>query len=208
MRRDSAAHPGRRQAGGLEDGGGYGEAWRESRKEVKQEGLPRDDDYDDGAGGGACWVVFVCATAQYPVSGLTAPLPLLLFRFLLLLRLLLIVFLVRVLPSLSRSRVSFNAIFSLSLAVPDADAVLGLSPVTYRAQVSFRCHAFALRLEALTSLHFLVRHAHCASLSSLPFYFSARFLLSLEKRFEMPTYILCNSIYIYVTRFNLLLISN
>lgn len=78
------------------------------------------------------WVVFVCATAQYPVSGLTAPLPLLLFRLLLLPFLpLLIAFLARLFTVLSFHRVSFNAVFSLSLVVPGGDAVLDLSPVTY-----------------------------------------------------------------------------
>lgn len=77
-------------------------------------------------------MVFVCATAQYPVSGLTAPLPFLLFPLLLLPFLpLLIAFLARLFSILSFHRVSFNAVFSLSLAVPGSDVVLGLSPMTY-----------------------------------------------------------------------------
>lgn len=71
-------------------------------------------------GGCGAGVVFVCATAQYPVGGLTAPSSLLLFRRFLRPGLL-IMLLAAVLPR--RSRVSFNAAFSLSLAVPDGDAV-------------------------------------------------------------------------------------
>lgn len=78
------------------------------------------------------WMVFVCATAQYPVSGSTDPLPLLLFRLLLLPFLPLhIASLTRPFTVLSFHHVSFNAAFSLSLTVPGGEALLDLSPVTY-----------------------------------------------------------------------------
>lgn len=112
-------------------------------------------------------MVFVCATAQYPVGGLTAPSPRLFFFF--------VGRSVGLLgagasyrascrgspsflhprapcppPIPRRSRVSFNAVFSLSRPVPDGDVVSGLSPVTQarrRRSRSLR-HAFALRPDA------------------------------------------------------------
>lgn len=68
-------------------GKGKNEIGGEGRGEerFRREDFPSNDDDDDD--GGSAWlglgVVFVCATAQYPVSGLTAPLPLFLFRSLL-----------------------------------------------------------------------------------------------------------------------------
>lgn len=69
----------------------------------------------------------------------------------------------------SHSRVSFNALSSLSLAVPDGDAVLSSVTSDLCAKISFRCHAFALRLEVSVVLHFLGCHAFARM--ALPFFF-------------------------------------
>lgn len=70
----------------------------------------------------------------------------------------------------SHSRVSFNALSSLSLAVPDGDAVLSSVTSDLCAKISFRCHAFALRLEVSVVLHFLGCHAFARM--ALPFFFT------------------------------------
>lgn len=84
----------------------------------------------------------------------------------------------------SHSRVSFNALSSLSLAVPDGDAVLSSVTSDLCAKISFRCHAFALRLEVSVVLHFLGCHAFARM--ALPFFlffspFVNQFISSLRK---------------------------
>lgn len=110
------------------------------------------------------WVVFVCATVQYPVSGLTVPLPLLLFRLLLLLRF--FFFLSHFLRAPSPfSHFTVSCLTQYSLYLSSFQEVFPACHrwLTRRTLVLF-CHAFALRLDASIFSHFLVRRAHNASL--------------------------------------------
>lgn len=102
----------------------------------------------------------------------------------------------------SHSRVSFNALSSLSLAVPDGDAVLSSVTSDLCAKISFRCHAFALRLEVSVVLHFLGCHAFARM--ALPVFFLLfspfvnQFVSSLRKgksdHREAMLYAGCNSL--------------
>lgn len=82
----------------------------------------------------------------------------------------------------SHSRVSFNALSSLSLAVPDGDAVLSSVTSDLCAKISFRCHAFALRLEVSVVLHFLGCHAFARMALPVFFFF---FFLSFRKSIHL-----------------------
>lgn len=114
-------------------------------KKSSQGRLPRDNDDDgDGGGGGGglrlglggfclrhCAISSQWLNRSFASSTFSPPLFL---PFLPLLR----AFLARPFTVLSFHRVSFNAVFSLSLVVPGGDAVLGLSPVTYAPELPFR----------------------------------------------------------------------